>query len=433
MKKKSVYFQKFFCFASFIFLMTCCFWYGGRFVYFYLENNKTEEIINNSLAYKLISNNELKDTNNSHYFYGNEVNNYLKYSNILWRIIKVDSDNSIYLISDNILTYLNNGDNNYINMWLNKNDNELSGILERNLNNTDNYLLNYNVCDDVISDINNITCDNINEDNLIGLLSIVDYINTGGEKSFINNGKYTFLNNLNDTNSMWYINDKGKLGASENNDIYGIKPVIRINGNVNFISGDGSKDSPYIIEDESTLFGSYVKLGNDIWRIYNVDNENIKLILNDYLIVDNEKIEKKYSASNYYHNDTIKTSLAYYLNNDYLNSLSYKDAVISNNWSNYYYSAEHNFNYTTVINNKIDTKVSVISIGDIIFNDKLLDKFYTNTGVNSTDNLIYTINSNGTLSKRRVNYSSYVVPVISINKNILTKGDGTLDVPYEME
>ena len=115
MKKKSVYFQKFFCFASFIFLATCCFWYGGRLVYFYLDSKATEKEINNHLSYIVINNNELKDTNNSYYFYGNVDNNYVKYSNILWRIIKVDKDNSVYLIANDVITYLNNGNNNYIN------------------------------------------------------------------------------------------------------------------------------------------------------------------------------------------------------------------------------------------------------------------------------------------------------------------------------
>lgn len=433
MKKKAFCFQKYFCFASFIFLATCCLWYGGRFVYFYLENHKLEAERINNLSYVILKDNELKETNNSNYYYGKDVNNYLSYSNMLWRIIKVDDDNSVYAINENVVTYLNNGDNNYINMWLNKSENEYSGILQNNLNDVGNFLLNYSVCNDVISDVNNITCDNINEDNLIGLLSVIDYINTGGSNSFINNGKYTFLHNLNDSNNMWFINDEGKLGVSDNNDIYGIKPVIRINGNLKLVSGDGSIDSPYVIEETPTLFASYVKLGNDLWRVYGVDGDNLKLVLDNYLMVDGKELQTKYSNTNYYHNDTVNNTLAHYLNNNYLNSLSYKDVIIGTSFSNYYYSSEIGYNYTNVLSNKIDTKVSVASIGDVIFNDKGLNKFYTNTGINSTDNLVYIINGNGTISEIRVNYSSYVVPVISINKNILTKGNGSIDVPYEME
>lgn len=431
-ENKKSYFQKLFCFASFVFILTCCFWYGGRFIYFYLDSKKLEEIENKTLAYTILNNNDLKKANNSMYFYGKDVSNYIKYSNLLWRIIKIDSDNSLYLITDNIITYLN-GNNPHLNTWLNSSEIINSGIFQSNLNNIDKYLLNYNVCDDIISDINNLNCEVINKNGLIGLPSIIDYINTGGENSFINNNKYTILNNTDTNNNKWYINNEGKLGISNADDIYGVKAVIRLKDNLELKSGDGSINDPYTFEEDTTLFGSYVKLGNDIWRIYHVDGDNIKLMLNNYLTIDNEPITLKYSTTNYQHNDTISTSLAYYLNNTYLNTLSYKNIILTTNWSNYYYSNEFEFNYTEILNNKIDTKVSLISIGDIILNDNNLDEFYTNTGVSSTSNMIYTLNNNGTISRKRVTYSNKIVPSISINKNILTKGNGNIDSPYEME
>ena len=430
--------QKLFCFISFIFLATCCFWYGGRFIYYYLDNQKTLSKTENkktsdNLAQTIINNSNLKEINNEKYFYNDASNNYLKYSNLIWRIIKIDNEDTIYLISDNVLTMLNNTEQNYIYSWLNSSENLNTGILQKNLNDTSNYLTNYKVCDDTITDIKNITCDKTNNNNLIGLLSIVDYINTGGEKSFINNNKYTYLNNKDNTNMLWYINDEGKLGISTNEDIYGIKPVIRLNNNLKSISGNGTSKNPYIIEKETTLFGSYVKLGNDIWRIYDIENDNIKLILDNYLTINEEKITKNYSNNNYYHNDTIYSSLAYYLNHDYLNTLTYNNIINNSNWSNSYYSNTNSYNYQEVLNTKIDTKVSLLSIGDIILNDNNLENFFTNTGTDNISNQIYTINKNGTLNKRSVSYNSNIVPCININKNILTKGNGTIDTPYEME
>lgn len=430
--------QKLFCFASFIFLATCTIWYGGRFIHFYLENEKEIETINNissnNLTKVVTDNSKLKEINNEKYFYNDATNNYIKYSNLTWRIVKVDTENTLYLITDNIITTLSNGNNDYITKWLNKEKENHTGILENNLNNTNKYLINYNVCNDQITDINNINCNTINKDNLIGLLSVIDYINTGGSDSFINNGKYTYLNNKNNNNQLWYINDEGKLGTSTIDNIYGIKPVIRLNNNVELISGTGTSTDPYIIEEEKTLFGSYVKLGNNTWRIYNVENDNIKLMLNDYLTENNtKKVYTTYSNNNYYHNDTIYNSLAYYLNKNFLNSLTYKDKINSDNWSNYYYSTDTNYNYQQILENTIDTFVSLPSIGDIILNDNNLFNFYTNTGTNNQDNMVYTINKNGTLSKKSVTNYSYVIPCITINKNILTKGNGTINSPYEME
>ena len=429
--------QKLFCFSSFVFLATCCLWYGGRFLYFYLENEKrldeSRPTVTKNLTQTIINNSELKKINDTKYFYNDANNNYIKYSNITWRILKIDNEDTIYLISDNVLTILSNGNDNYINKWLNKSKEDYTGILEKNLNNTSKYLTSYNVCDDEINDLKNIQCNKVNKNNTIGLLSIIDYINTGGEKSFINNQKYTYLNNKNSNNQLWYINDQGKLGTSTEENIYGLKPVIRLNSNIEVISGNGTSNNPYIIEKDSSLFGSYVKLNNDIWRIYDVANENIKLILNDYLTEDEQKVYQKYSNNNYYHNDTIYQSLAYYLNNTYLNTLTYKNNINNSKWANFHYSIDNNFNYQEVLKNQIDTKISVPSIGDIILNDNNKENFFTNTGTNNKDGMIYTINKNGTLTKKNVTYNSNIVPCININKNILTKGNGTLENPYEME
>lgn len=436
--KRKINPKKLFCFISFVFLTTCCLWYGGRFIYFYIENEKElnqkeTNLSTNSLVQTIINNSDLKNVNNEQYFYNDSNNNYLKYSNIIWRIIKIDKENTIYLISDNILTTLNNTNDNYIFKWLNSSEELNTGILQKNLNNPSEYLTNYKVCNDEVTDLNNLECNKTNSNNLIGLLSIVDYINTGGEKSFINNQKYTYLNNKNNNNQLWYINDEGKLGTATSEDIYGIKPVIRLNKDLKIINGNGTSNNPYTIEEETTLFGSYVKLGEDTWRVYDVENENIKLILNNYLTINNEKISKTYSNNNYYHNDTIYSSLAYYLNNTYLNTLSYKEIINNTTWPNYYYSSETNYNYQEILTKKIDTKVSLISIGDVLLNDNNLENFFTNTGTNSTSNQIYTIDNNGTLNKKTVTNTNNIVPCISINKNILTKGQGTIDNPYEME
>ena len=140
MKKVKFNPQVLFCFISFIFLATCCFWYGGRFVYFYLENEKELEDKpitankDNNLTQKIIDNSELKNISNNYYFNGNTTNNYLKYSNIYWRIIKIDNENTVYLISDNIITTLANNQENSINKWLNTSELLDTGILQKNLN-----------------------------------------------------------------------------------------------------------------------------------------------------------------------------------------------------------------------------------------------------------------------------------------------------------
>ena len=149
-KKRKLNWQKIFNLISFTFILACIIFYGTRFIRLYLQNNKKEEI--KVLANNIKDNNEgnLKNINSDYYFTGKEVNNYVKYSNILFRIIKINKDNSITLISDKPITSLAKGDNNdyktsYINNWLNNQDKENTGILEKNLNNPNKYLTYTNV------------------------------------------------------------------------------------------------------------------------------------------------------------------------------------------------------------------------------------------------------------------------------------------------
>ena len=133
MKKLNI--QKVFWFISFLFILSCCIFYGTRFLKLYLENKKVEIKEENSLIKVIRENNAENENfqivNGQNYFTNNDTNNYLEYSNIMWRIIKVNSDNSITAIANNSLTSLVFGKNlNYedsqINKWLNNFDENIS-------------------------------------------------------------------------------------------------------------------------------------------------------------------------------------------------------------------------------------------------------------------------------------------------------------------
>ena len=420
--------------------MVCCLWYGGRFIYYYLESNKSNETSVSSLSMDVLANNSKSDNfkkiKDDYYFVGDVSNNYVRYSNILWRIFKIDKDNRIYLISDDILATIAYGENvsdydkSYVSKWLNKGNDDNSGILEYNINNISDYLDKYKVCIDKIDDNSDVKCNKEYSDNYIGLLSILDYMNTGGSDSFINNGYDSYLSNSTSDNEVWYITSNGKIDKSDGTDIYGVKPVISLKNNIKFANGDGSLDNPYVIDSDKSLFGGYVNLDGDIWRIYDVDGNVVKLMLNDTLKINDEKLSYVYSNDSYYHNDTVYGSLAYYLNHTYLNSLTYKDKIVSNNYSNGYYDSS--YDYSGILKSTVDTKVSIMSIGDIMLYNKN-DSVWTNTGTVKNKNMVYVIADDGSLSGKSVSSKGYVIPCISINKDILTKGNGTKDNPYEME
>lgn len=436
---KKLNFQKIFCFLSLLFIFSCCIFYGTRFAKYYLKNRKIEIAEKNSLIKVVKENNQnnenFKSVNGQNYFTNQEEGNYLMYSNILWRIIKINSDNSITAIANNSLTSLAYGKDlsyqeSYIYKWLNKTDDELSGILENSLNNKEKYLDKTITCTDIIDELTNDPCKNSNTDNYLTLLSVTDYLNIGSKDSYLSNEEYYYLSNSNKEGLAWYVKDDGTASITNKNDIIGIRPVITIKANIDYISGNGTQENPYKIENENALFGSYVKLDNDIWRIYQVNDNEVKLMLNDYLKINNDNLTYKYSNNSSYYDDYTNGSIAYYLNHTYLSSLSYKNIIQETNWTNGTYN--NNYDYKDALTSEINSKVALMSIGNIYLNSDLFN-YYTMTGAKDKGKMIYTITKDKKLYTKQIGTTANVVPTISINKDILTKGNGTIDSPYEME
>lgn len=432
-KRRKISYQKTFSTISAGFILACCIFYGYRFISLYLENKKSLEVEDNTLAKVIKKNNKDDDTfkniNNSYYFSGNTDDNYITYSNMLWRIVKVNDDNSIKLISDDVISYLAFDDNintfeeSYIGKWLND---ENDGVFTKQLDKT-NITID-KICTDDISKTNNSECQNYNENLSIGLLSVAEYVNAGAEESYLNNSKFYYLSSIN-KDKVWYVNSKGKLTNGDGNKLYGIRPTITLKGNIDYNEGKGTIDNPYVIKSD-TLFASYVKLGNDMWRVYETSDDKVKLVLNDYLKVNDKNLEHIYSNKNYYHNDANYGSLAYYLNKTYLSNLSYSNTILQTSWSNGL--LDTNFDYKNCINTTIDTKVAMLSIGDIILNNKQ-SGYFLMSGNSEDKEMVYVVKENGSLDTISVDNEAYVVPTIAISKDKLTKGNGSLDEPYEME
>ncbi len=438
-KKRKLNFQKIFNLISAMFILACCIFYGTRFLKLYIANNKVEKIT--VLADNIKDNNKdsesFKQINEDYYFTGEVENNYVKYSNILWRIVKVNSDKSVTLVSDNALTSLNPGtettyEKTSISKWLNKGEEENTGILETNLNNTSKYLTFSKTCKDTVTDTKNITCKDKLEDTYITAPSVYDYVNTGGNKGFMNNNEYFYLTNIDKDKNLMYIDSTGKTNSTDDSDILGVKAIITLKNTITLKEGNGTKDNPYTFEDKEGLLGSYVKLGNDTWRIYSIEDNTVKLSLDNYLKVNNKEVKYKYSNNGYYHNDTKQGTLAEYLNKTYLNTLSYKDKIKENKFANGIYSSTTNYDYSKVLTTTVDTKISVLSIGNIILNNNNTN-YFLSTGVSKNSNLVYVMQDDYKVYTKVSTTTLKIVPTIALDKSLLTKGDGTIESPYEVE
>lgn len=434
-------FRKIFNFISFLFLFSCVVYYGTRFIKYYLENKNSMKISENTLAKYIKDENEnneyFKEINGYNYFTSNADNNYLLYSNILFRIIKVNNDNSITIISENSLSSIAYGMNidykdSYAYKWLNNTENEYSGILEKQLHDVSKYLQKTEVCIDKMEELNNNICTNSFNDGYFGLLSSIDYLNVGSKDSYLYNQEYYYLSNTFGDDKVWYINSNGSASLGFGNDSYGIRPVATIKANINYISGNGMKDNPYIIEENNGLFGSYVKLDNELFRIYEVNDDYVRVMLNDYLEVYNDTFKYKFSNTSSYYDDTKSGTIAYYLNHNYLNRLSYKDKIKEVEWTNGYYGESSDYDYSKALENTINSKVSLMSIGNIFLNNTL-SNYLLNTGTTDKGNYIYTYIDGMKITNKNIINEAKVVPVFSLDKELLKNGDGTKDNPFTLE
>lgn len=428
--------EKKFRIISIVFIIGCFIYYGGRFGFYYMKYNKkssnseNKEVLGITIRKQGIvsSGDGLYNNSGELVFKGTKVNNYLLYSNILWRIVKVNNDNSILLVTDSKITDLaygldkNDYLNSYISDYLNKTG-ENTGILESILSNKNKFLTTNTLCLDSVDNLNNITCHKKDTSKYVSLLSIGDYLNSKNEDSYINNTDSIWLYNKKSDNKAWYIKN-GNLSSDSSLNMHGVKATITLKNTIGSISGDGTKENPYLIEKESNTlsFNSYVKLGTDLYTIYDINESNIKLV-STKLINDVTSRSINYYNKDFNPNNT--SSIAYYLNNKYYNSLSYKNNLVDCDFYTGDYSKETNYDYKNIYKTKVTTKVGILSIVDMNLNNELTNYFT----LNRVDNKIYYIQND----LNNIYSINKIRPTVCISKNAKLKGNGTRLNPFELE
>ena len=218
--------------------------------------------------------------NGEYIFRGEYPNNYLKFNNEMWQIIKINKDGSIKVIlteSKMEKVVWDDRYNNDKNGYFGINNFRISRILEKLNEIYDNntyineenkkLLVKQDWCigkisadSTPISQLN--VCGDIFNSSYIGLINVEEILqpslDTSCQNSFdISCTNYNYFNiintgwtlNANEINSyMVYTSDGGAISNRNASTTSIIRPVININGDVLFESGEGTKEKPYIIE-----------------------------------------------------------------------------------------------------------------------------------------------------------------------------------------
>lgn len=420
--------EKIFRFCSVIFLSSLFIFFSFRLVYNYMKEQNANSLIDNGMLSTKIINNLKKENylyNDNKYILKNLVeNNYVSYSGILWRIVSVD-DGKIKLVSDENVTVLpfgKNYDESNVIKWLNS-------TFKSNLTQPDLFITEFDSCVNNVDKIEKSDCNN--SKNYVSLLSMNDYIDAGANNSYLNNNTYFWLSALNGS-EPWYVFDNGGLKTDSNNHIYGVRPVIVLN-DIEYIYGNGTKSSPYIISNEpvDTLseieLGSYIDYSGYTWKVVSKDETSVKVVLSTPLKLNDEEIKKIYSKKYNYYNLNDSTGIAYYLNHTFYNTLKDKKYLKK---GDFYIGKFDTYDLEELYNEKVNAYVGLLTVGDIFVTQNI--DMYLLSSV-TDDNTIPILNKNNSLFYNFISYESGIKPVIYLDNKVEVKGGmGDENYPFEL-
>lgn len=427
-KKEKVKFNPFelaFCAFSFLFIIGCVAVYGTRFLKYYKifnpksENGQSLTLLTTAIGKNspvVYEGNGLYMTGGEYVYKGRDVNNYIVYSNMLWRIIKTNTDGTIDIVLDEYINSL---------PWANRAKNYLESDVHKYLNEyfikylDKDYLAFTSICKDEVNNLKEFTCENKNEDSYVRLLSVNEFLNSKTDSTYISTEKDTLWLNSVSNDKTWQVNGLN-LSLANPTRALGIKPVVKIKAGVPLIAGDGTKENPYLIKekDNEIHVGSYVALGNYQFIVYDMDDKTLSLAQTSVL-------PKKYvfDPNTSVFDVTKESSIAFKMNNYYIDSLSYKNLLVDKEWN----IGAYTNSYTDCESKKVKAKLGMLSMEDLKFNNELQD-YYLSTSINNKVALYgnETIGSNPAVSQNlRI--------AISINKpDKIASGEGTKENPFKL-
>ncbi len=440
--KKKLGFRFWFILLSCVFLIGLVLNYGYRFYHFYHLDHQAGNAQTSTLHDTILHNSPLVTSGDGLYFdqdkyvfKGMVETNYVYYSNRYFRIVRVNTDGSIVLISDDIVTSMvwnykdSDYSNSYIRSWLNKGEEEHTGIFYHSLENPDAYIMESSYCVDAV-DGENLTCENTVTDQ-VGLLSIAEYKDALAHHSYLNIGKYWWTSNPSIDGQVWYVFSEGGIHSKSNmNDAYyayGVRPVITLKPEVHFVSGNGSKEDPYriTVPSQQLSIGSYVTWNDSIWKVLDITDQDIRLMRNEVLTIDSETVSRVFSNRSNRYDPNDVGSLAYYLNHNYLQSLSNSSLLVDALWYNGTYG--DSYNYQNVYGSEVQAKVGLVAIGNLYGDTD--QSFVTMTGMH--DDLLYFVSEQGMLSTADIETEFSVKPVVAISKSVqILSGNGSKEDPF---
>lgn len=276
-------------------------------------NNKSE--VKRKVVVEESFSNVVKEAtkNTNGYYKGEDVNNYVMFNNMLFRIVKVNSDDTITIASDEVLAnvdYTNDGRfvDSSIDSWLNG---YFYSLLE---NKYKKLVTSSKWCDDVLGsdDYMAVECKRTSEKRNVGILSIQDYNNTLQEgASFLDFSGIIWYANLDVDNNPWTITDLFdyplKSEPMNQEYLFNVRPAVTLKKGTKVLDGDGSESNPYILVYNNSgrrntkinerQVGEYISYSGYTFRISGFKDSMTEIIMTGVTMNDDVEISIGYNNS----------------------------------------------------------------------------------------------------------------------------------------
>ena len=267
--------------------------FGKKFEVIDAEPTLTTSSNNTTDASGLYASTDTNTGKPTYYFRGNVINNYVKFAGQTWRIVRVNEDGTIRIVmqdginNNNYYTF-NSSSSNYSYMYYSNNSNaktKLENWYQTNIGSktdlankvasgnyyceqakvkyssgwtSENAIMtvysNYTPNFKCATDGNNKGLINAN----IGLLTYDEVIYAGGYYRKSNNNYYLYNSaiywwtmspaGVSSSAREWGISPTGEIGENGVSGTYRFRPVLNLNADTQISDGDGTKDSPFVIQ-----------------------------------------------------------------------------------------------------------------------------------------------------------------------------------------
>ena len=269
------------------------------------------------------------------YYVGNVDNNYVYFNNMLFRIVRVNDDDSILIVSNDALAnvdYTNDGrfTDSALDKWLND---YFYNLLEPSYQ---DLIKSSSWCDDVISSDNITTteCSRQTDKRKVGILSLQDYnLSYDGVSSYLDKSNFSWYANLAEDNKAWAITSTDSypntIYSSESTNLLNVVPALNLKASTTILEGDGTYTDPYVVVKRDTArrsselnkrqVGEYVSYSGYLFRISNIlDDGTTEVIMDSVLKSNNRQIDIGYTNGNKQkvYNPNQEGNIGYKIKND---------------------------------------------------------------------------------------------------------------------